>query len=46
MHLCSFNGCFYWMFFNSIKEIHRLKEETDRLLDDDDDDDDDEFLGG
>ena len=30
------------MFLNSVKEIHRLKEETNRLLDDDDDDDDDD----
>ena len=32
------------MFLNSVKEIHRLKEETNRLLDDDDDDDDDELF--
>ena len=24
LHLCSFNRCFYWMFFSSIKEINRL----------------------
>ena len=30
--LCSFNGCFQWMFFNSIKEINRLRKEINRLL--------------
>ena len=30
--LCSFNGCFQWMFFNSIKEMNRLRKEMNRLL--------------
>ena len=32
LHLCSFNQCFYWIFFNSIKEINRLRKEADRIL--------------
>ena len=30
--MCSFNGCFQWMVFNSIKEIQTLRKEMNRLL--------------
>ena len=32
LHLCSFNGCFQWMFFNSVEEINRLLKERNSLL--------------
>ena len=27
LHMGSCNGCFSWMFYNSIKEINRLRKE-------------------
>ena len=32
LHLCFFNGWFWWMFFNSIKEKNRLRKEINRLI--------------
>ena len=32
LHLCSSNGCFWSLFFSSIKEINRLLKEINRLL--------------
>ena len=32
LHLCFFNGWFWWMFFNSIKETNRLRKEINRLI--------------
>ena len=30
--VCSFNACFLWMFFNSVKDINMLTKEINRLL--------------
>ena len=30
--MCSFNGCFQWTFFNSIKELNSLRKEINSLL--------------
>ena len=32
LHLCTFNGSFQWMFFNSITEINRFRKERNMLL--------------
>ena len=31
LHVCSFGGCFWWMIFNSVKEISRLLKEINKL---------------